>query len=138
MKKEKWMKKWQQIFKLHGHPPSEKKIEKNSITIMFSFNSSWSSIWNRQVWNWYRCNECHETWTYYEINYPRYEWNLSFLSSPHKTSITNIILSSHSCHGWYYCYLRSCRCCLGCWWSWGWWQIHIVQVSITFIRIFTK
>jgi apolipoprotein N-acyltransferase len=24
-------------------------------------SSSWSRLWNRKIWNWYRRDECHET-----------------------------------------------------------------------------
>lgn len=66
-----------------------------------------SRIRNRQVWNWYRRDECHETWADYEIHHSRR-------------------------HGWYYCYLRTRRCCPHRWSPRRTWKIHTLQVSNSF------
>lgn len=75
-------------------------------------SSSWCCLWNRQVRNRNRCDECHETWTDYEIYHSRR-------------------------HGWYYCYLRSCRCCAHRRCPRRTIKIHTVQVSRTFWGFFT-
>lgn len=82
------------------------------IVILSSLSSSRSRLRNRQVRNRNRRDECHETWTDYEIHHP-------------------------CCHGWYYCYLRTCRRCPHCWSSWRTVKIFIVQVSSDFYEFFT-
>lgn len=73
--------------------------------------SSRRSLRNRQVGNWYRCNECHETWIDYEIHHPRR-------------------------HGWYYRYLWSCRGCSHRWSPRRTRKIHTLQVSSVFLQFF--
>lgn len=75
--------------------------------------SSWSRLWNRQVRNRNRSDECHETWTDYEIHHSR-------------------------CHGWYYCHLRTGRRCPHRRRSRGTIEIPVVQVSSEFSPFFTN
>lgn len=81
------------------------------LMILFFLHSSRRCIRNRQVRDRYRCHECHETWTDYEIHHPR-------------------------CHGWYYCDLRTRRRCPDCWSSRRTFKIFTLQVSNAFLRFF--